>query len=140
IFFFSSRRRHTRSKRDWSSDVCSSDLGAVGALDLAREEVAQLEHAARGVHVLAGGDARDSRLVHPDRFGDVLENHRPHVLLAVLEERRLPPDDRAGDLQKGFVAETDALKVPPSARQRCAHGDTTQPCVAVYTRTIAGAM
>src|SRR5207249_6819729 len=24
--FFSSRRRHTRSKRDWSSDVCSSDL------------------------------------------------------------------------------------------------------------------
>src|SRR5437868_12755297 len=27
-FFFSSRRRHTRSKRDWSSDVCSSDLGA----------------------------------------------------------------------------------------------------------------
>src|SRR5699024_12250019 len=27
-FFFSSRRRHTRSKRDWSSDVCSSDLVA----------------------------------------------------------------------------------------------------------------
>src|SRR5207249_7089786 len=28
-FFFSSRRRHTRSKRDWSSDVCSSDLNSV---------------------------------------------------------------------------------------------------------------
>src|SRR5699024_411194 len=27
--FFSSRRRHTRSKRDWSSDVCSSDLRSV---------------------------------------------------------------------------------------------------------------
>src|SRR2546421_8790525 len=27
-FFFSSRRRHTRSDRDWSSDVCSSDLPA----------------------------------------------------------------------------------------------------------------
>src|SRR5699024_11578216 len=26
LFFFSSSRRHTRSKRDWSSDVCSSDL------------------------------------------------------------------------------------------------------------------
>src|SRR5437870_13290054 len=26
-FFFSSRRRHTRWPRDWSSDVCSSDLG-----------------------------------------------------------------------------------------------------------------
>src|SRR2546421_7417496 len=28
LFFFSSRRRHTRSDRDWSSDVCSSDLRA----------------------------------------------------------------------------------------------------------------
>src|SRR2546429_7204579 len=27
LFFFSSRRRHTRCSRDWSSDVCSSDLG-----------------------------------------------------------------------------------------------------------------
>src|SRR5260370_10964892 len=27
FFFFSSRRRHTRFKCDWSSDVCSSDLG-----------------------------------------------------------------------------------------------------------------
>src|SRR5438874_9090875 len=29
VFFFSSRRRHTSSLRDWSSDVCSSDLAAV---------------------------------------------------------------------------------------------------------------
>src|SRR5690606_3150392 len=29
FFFFSSRRRHTRFSRDWSSDVCSSDLGPV---------------------------------------------------------------------------------------------------------------
>src|SRR3984885_15718037 len=29
FFFFSSRRRHTRCGRDWSSDVCSSDLGAL---------------------------------------------------------------------------------------------------------------
>src|SRR5256885_3824282 len=31
FFFFSSRRRHTRLQGDWSSDVCSSDLLAVGA-------------------------------------------------------------------------------------------------------------
>src|SRR2546428_3060790 len=31
FFFFSSRRRHTRSDRDWSSDVCSSDLEALVA-------------------------------------------------------------------------------------------------------------
>src|SRR5262245_63623226 len=30
IFFFSSRRRHTRCLSDWSSDVCSSDLGNHG--------------------------------------------------------------------------------------------------------------
>src|SRR6266496_5781659 len=30
FFFFSSRRRHTRSLRDWSSDVCSSDLELAG--------------------------------------------------------------------------------------------------------------
>src|SRR5699024_11862915 len=30
-FFVSSRRRHTSSKRDWSSDVCSSDLPAIPA-------------------------------------------------------------------------------------------------------------
>src|SRR6266498_4379105 len=31
FFFFSSRRRHTRCGRDWSSDVCSSDLLDLGA-------------------------------------------------------------------------------------------------------------
>src|SRR5581483_3671434 len=30
FFFFSSRRRHTRYWRDWSSDVCSSDLRELG--------------------------------------------------------------------------------------------------------------
>src|SRR5690606_19161434 len=31
-FFFSSRRRHTRFSRDWSSDVCSSDLIPLGLI------------------------------------------------------------------------------------------------------------
>src|SRR5690606_39667894 len=31
FFFFSSRRRHTRFSRDWSSDVCSSDLHSSAA-------------------------------------------------------------------------------------------------------------
>src|SRR5690606_16470258 len=44
-FFFSSRRRHTRFSRDWSSDVCSSDLseilrGAIGAIDRGQWEAA----------------------------------------------------------------------------------------------------
>src|SRR2546429_1172012 len=32
FFFFSSRRRHTRCSRDWSSDVCSSDLTSTGVV------------------------------------------------------------------------------------------------------------
>src|SRR5690554_7137705 len=32
-FFFSSRRRHTRCGRDWSSDVCSSDLALIDEVD-----------------------------------------------------------------------------------------------------------
>src|SRR5438094_5706610 len=40
VFFFSSRRRHTRSYGDWSSDVCSSDLAALAGqrdgIDVAR--------------------------------------------------------------------------------------------------------
>src|SRR5439155_12464854 len=32
FFFFSSRRRHTRWPRDWSSDVCSSDLHDSGPM------------------------------------------------------------------------------------------------------------
>src|SRR5256885_5878373 len=36
IFFFSSRRRHTRLQGDWSSDVCSSDLVARRSVAVAR--------------------------------------------------------------------------------------------------------
>src|SRR3712207_8132572 len=40
IFFFSSRRRHTRYWRDWSSDVCSSDLVAQQVADDRNEDTA----------------------------------------------------------------------------------------------------
>src|SRR6266436_9520352 len=51
FFFFSSRRRHTRCSRDWSSDVCSSDL-----LDRRGRESFQelLAHRGIGVVVLEG--------------------------------------------------------------------------------------
>src|SRR3712207_4816987 len=59
LFFFSSRRRHTRYWRDWSSDVCSSDLA--GALALGRsanqEAVAHLNRAVGLVATLPSSDA-----------------------------------------------------------------------------------
>src|SRR5205814_3086841 len=38
LFFFSSRRRHTRCLSDWSSDVCSSDLSGENATAVSRSE------------------------------------------------------------------------------------------------------
>src|SRR5258707_11314281 len=51
-FFFSSRRRHTRYWRDWSSDVCSSDLRRRTLPDLE-------DQAASGVGRYLGGIARE---------------------------------------------------------------------------------
>src|SRR5207253_7674417 len=46
LFFFSSRRRHTRWPRDWSSDVCSSDLD----VDFLRPDRRPYGGAARAAH------------------------------------------------------------------------------------------
>src|SRR5690242_21493093 len=64
LFFFSSRRRHTRLTCDWSSDVCSSDLVEDGGSDvavravLAREVAVARVAAALEVLVRAAGVAR----------------------------------------------------------------------------------
>src|SRR5256886_16976675 len=52
FFFFSSRRRHTRFDCDWSSDVCSSDLGAAERLEpSAWKAASQRRHDRGGVCV-----------------------------------------------------------------------------------------
>src|SRR5690625_8052191 len=50
IFFFSSRRRHTRWPRDWSSDVCSSDLRVHSMKDVAapRKAIIHIQNTAPG--------------------------------------------------------------------------------------------
>src|SRR2546429_8583113 len=60
VFFFSSRRRHTRCSRDWSSDVCSSDLrGHSGScrcgLEAARARCGGLEPGSSGRGDQVGG-------------------------------------------------------------------------------------
>src|SRR3712207_7300694 len=51
FFFFSSRRRHTRYWRDWSSDVCSSDL----AFSPEREDPGRRDHSTQTIPKLVGG-------------------------------------------------------------------------------------
>src|SRR5690606_39691645 len=63
FFFFSSRRRHTRFSRDWSSDVCSSDLllQAAGGEEQARSKLSSLRLGARLVsRIAAPKDPTDS--------------------------------------------------------------------------------
>src|SRR5690606_40615232 len=67
-FFFSSRRRHTRFSRDWSSDVCSSDL-ADGAFEGDFEQ-------------LLGFDREFHGQLAEDLLAEAVDDHRDRVLLA----------------------------------------------------------
>src|ERR1039458_2256203 len=60
FFFFSSRRRHTRCLSDWSSDVCSSDLGCI---DDARKHPGLILIAATNIY-----DGLDRSLIREGRF------------------------------------------------------------------------
>src|SRR5205809_5038186 len=55
VFFFSSRRRHTRCSRDWSSDVCSSDWHSPKA------------NPPRAIHAMISG--AKNRMVLPEELG-----------------------------------------------------------------------
>src|SRR5207248_7354955 len=54
LFFFSSRRRHTRSYGDWSSDVCSSDLAGAR-----RHEATLREHQMRQRQLVDANERHD---------------------------------------------------------------------------------
>src|SRR3712207_9321207 len=90
MVFFSSRRRHTRYWRDWSSDVCSSDLD-----DLHDTGVEQ------PLHALPDGGLRQ-----PDRRGDARVGTAA-VLLQLLDDR--PRDVVQPDLP------TDGHWSPPAS-------------------------
>src|SRR3712207_7202578 len=78
LFFFSSRRRHTRYWRDWSSDVCSSDL--LGLVAHVHEHFGVRDLKDASLDDLALGDVREGALV------DLLHAHRLEV--DVREARR----------------------------------------------------
>src|SRR5699024_11952505 len=92
-FFFSSRRRHTRSKRDWSSDVCSSDLGAGHAHEAPGLALATTVEAIR-VHT--EGDRDDPVRVHAEVRRDIrsrVPGDRDDLVRS--EERRVGKEWRA---------------------------------------------
>src|SRR5216684_8029689 len=97
-FFFSSRRRHTRCSRDWSSDVCSSDLDVADAparIEAGKGILKDHLHAPADL-VLARGGIGD---IHP-------------VELDAAARRPIESDDDAGDgrlAAAGFADEREGL-------------------------------
>src|SRR5689334_23895374 len=83
FFFFSSRRRHTRSNCDWSSDVCSSDLFCQAVRRMLGEHVEYF----RGVELQERGALHDHVLVR-FRTGTLVNFDRS-------EERRVGKECRS---------------------------------------------
>src|SRR2546429_10029169 len=78
IFFFSSRRRHTRCSRDWSSDVCSSDL------DLVRTQY--------GFHIIK---VLDKQTAHTKPFDEVRDGLRAQAAINQAEKQATDTSDQA---------------------------------------------
>src|SRR3712207_8860418 len=74
-FFFSSRRRHTRYWRDWSSDVCSSDLQERWDVIPGAETPEQIEQRVRAgldrIVAETGPDAAAVVVVHGGIIGEI---------------------------------------------------------------------
>src|SRR3712207_8615567 len=90
FFFFSSRRRHTRYWRDWSSDVCSSDLGGpvVGWFNTRLWDETGDEERAQGWTALVldiNGNGRRDEYTEPNAPVDPAKDKR----IARSEERRV---------------------------------------------------
>src|SRR5258707_13778080 len=79
VFFFSSRRRHTRYWRDWSSDVCSSDL--IECQQVAVETRGEYES---GCSHGDSGNHRRRSLVAPSNNSRVRINGRDPALPALV--------------------------------------------------------
>src|SRR5438045_9126103 len=94
FFFFSSRRRHTRCLSDWSSDVCSSDLGRSRTAMRSREELVTV------FGEIASPSARD----HVPRAPGSLPSHYAPSLPVRLDAR----DARRGEALLAFGAEAPA--------------------------------
>src|SRR6266550_3588021 len=102
FFFFSSRRRHTRCSRDWSSDVCSSDLDelerrADGALYWAKRNGKNLCAVSSEVNIEEFDDAADNRLAHL------------HALVTMIDAQSLQARDHSENVAAYAVALGRAL-------------------------------
>src|SRR3712207_8069880 len=86
FFFFSSRRRHTRYWRDWSSDVCSSDLDCMTDTSIVIPNGYTLDG---GGHTITAVDPVGGHFV-----GGVIQNGGATANVTRSEERRVGKEGR----------------------------------------------
>src|SRR5271163_2578913 len=105
FFFFSSRRRHTRSDRDWSSDVCSSDLWT----GRRQRHFAEIGREAHKVRALGQGSSGVLVVLMHFRaesaapwFGDIIEPEDLDIRILCRDEGRGTPLQETG-FRAGFV-------------------------------------
>src|SRR5215813_2071637 len=106
FFFFSSRRRHTRCGRDWSSDVCSSDLklAKVGPLsDAAIESDLPLEQYKQTVLAQIGPELDSGRQI-------VVGQHNHFVRLQSVTDEFVIKDDPGGFTRGNMQATSEEAR------------------------------
>src|SRR5699024_12186252 len=107
-FFFSSRRRHTISKRDWSSDVCSSDLDFIQLLLIF---VGQYHFCAILQKYFADLEPESARSTCNDRHFILHHAYLPSYRRS--EERRVGKESTTGEVQRLWqiraLCETDEV-------------------------------
>src|SRR5256886_13181415 len=101
IFFFSSRRRHTRFDCDWSSDVCSSDLGSLVGVEESIRQVLGRTLEGNGAGTREVGRRVDQAVEGPRDAEDADELRRQRRATRRGGARRRPRlDDGAGDVER----------------------------------------
>src|SRR5699024_11783878 len=96
-FVFSSRGRHTRSKRDWSSDVCSSDLITIEASEheALKDKASRLTEAESEVERLRRENEELKAEIAELKRQKAKEARREHVTSVRSEERRVGTEYRS---------------------------------------------
>src|SRR6266550_6383460 len=116
FFFFSSRRRHTRCSRDWSSDVCSSDLAPLAGQARARPSAADAD-----LHVAEAGGrgaVRDVRVLSRLALAAVRETAEHPLVRSGNGVERGPEDGRLARVGRvaQHPAELAVLDLPGDLR------------------------
>src|SRR5690606_40884896 len=103
--FFSSRRRHTRFSRDWSSDVCSSDLHVSDCYTQT-------------------GWAQWRPQTHPPPAGNSMGKHGEKIIFWPSKKRADPGNDTPLAALRGSVRRSEERRVGKECRSRraAAHG------------------